>query len=81
MTQQEAMAYIQALKWFFDANGLYASIQQVHGEYQVVIRTGNVYEETVSNTETVGTNSKVGKQSEPYWVKMGLDGPLSLTNH
>lgn len=57
MTQKEALAYITALKWFLDANGLYASIQQVHGEYQVVVRTGNVYKEP----ETVGTNSRIGK--------------------
>lgn len=59
MTQSEALAVIQAIKWFLYANGLYASIQKVHGECQIVVRQAEKVKP--ADPDVVGTNSKVGK--------------------
>lgn len=57
MTQKEALDTIGYIKFVLDLQGLYASVQKIHGEYQIVIRKGNVYKDP----ETVGTNSRIGK--------------------
>ena len=59
MTQKEALDTIGYLKWFLDLQGLYASVKNVHGEHQVVIKKGRVY---VQSNDTVGTNSRIGNQ-------------------
>lgn len=81
MNKQTALLKAEALQPVLDENGLYAKIQNIHGEYQIVLCEVTVPRNSKQLELFPNTNSRVGKTSVPYWVTMGLDGPLTLTNH
>lgn len=75
MKKETAREFVQQNADFFEKQGLYASIQSVHGDYQIVLREINVPRQL-----ELPLYSRVGDQV-PGWKKLGFDRQPTMHDH
>lgn len=75
MKKEKAVEFVQQNAEHLEKQGLYASLQSVHGDYQIVVR-----ELTVPRQMELPLYSRVGDEV-PGWKKMGFDRQPTMHDH